>query len=479
MARPRKTAAQLIKSGARSGRIAARVAEENIALGIKAVEAEKELASRGYLLSTFIAQVKKERETFFDRLVPTQTVCKEAGAEFNWREEHPLTILRTYTEQVISGAIVAGEFTKRACLRFQNDLRSGFERELFIDPVAVENINTWFTQFGEPGFDVQPWELFIVGQLVGWKHPSGLRRFREAWWEVAKKNGKTALMGGMALFLAIADQEMNAEIYSLANTREQARLCFKAAQHWHDANKELREHVKSFKSSFVFEGSTYQILSSESKTADGPNVAAAFFDEVHEFANDELFEKITAGRAARKQPLVVSSTTAGNRPESFGGLRHEYFERLLMGMFEDDSKFAVIYALDEEDNWKDEACWAKANPNLAAGVVKIDFLREKIKDIENYPGNLPSFLRYHCNRWSTAMEGHSLPPDRVAACKGLKSNMSPLELRKWFLDTYSDNRCFGGFDYGETSDMCAFTLVFPGIKFPEEVEDKIRLCLIR
>jgi hypothetical protein len=303
MARPRKTAAQLIKSGARAGRIAARVAEENIALGIKAVEKEKELGKRGYLLATFIAQVKKERESFFERLDPSRTVCREHGADFNWRDEHPLSVLKKYTDDVIAGSIVAGEFTKRACLRFQNDLRSGFERELFIDPIAVENIATWFTQFGEPGFDVQPWELFIVGQLVGWKLPSGLRRFREAWWEVGKKNGKTALMGGMGLFLAIADQEPNAEIYSLANTREQARLCFKAAQHWHDANRELREHVKAFKSSFGFGGSTYQILSSESKTADGPNVAAAFFDEVHEFANDELFEQITAGRAARKQPL--------------------------------------------------------------------------------------------------------------------------------------------------------------------------------
>ena len=252
MARPRKTSEELKDSGARAGRIAARVAEENITNGIKAVEKEKELAKRGLLLGTFIERVKHERKTFFGRLVPGQTVCKDFEGEFTWKPEHPLTIIRTYAEQVANGDIVAGGFTRQACARFLGDLDAGASRELFIDPVAVDNISTWFKCFGEPKFDLQPWELFIVGQLFGWKQPKGLRRFREAWWEVAKKNGKTALMGGTAIFLTVADQEPNAEIYSLANTRDQARICFKAAQRWLDGNVELRSNIKAFKSSFVF-----------------------------------------------------------------------------------------------------------------------------------------------------------------------------------------------------------------------------------
>jgi phage terminase large subunit-like protein len=474
--RPKKSSEELRRVGARAGRINARVAEEQKEAGIALVEKRQK---RGMLLDEFIAQVKDERESFFERLVPEQTVCKEnGGVEFNWRPEHALTTIRDYARQIADGSIVAGELTRRACARFLGDLENGATREIFIDPVAVQNIDTWFDKYGEPGMKLQPWELFIVGQLLGWKRPTGFRRFREAWWEVAKKNGKTALMGGLALFLTIADQEPNAEVYSLANARHQAKLCFKAAQHWHEANLELKENVKSFIASFVYSGSTYQFLSSESKTADGPNVAAAFFDEVHEFDNDELFEKITAGCIARTQPLVVSSTTAGNRPESFGGLRHEFFERLLMGLFENDTKFAVIYSLDEEDDFKDESVWIKANPNLGI-TVKIEGLRDEIEDIKQYPSSETSFLRYHCNRWSTPQEGHSLPPERVSACKGLQSQLSPMNLRNWFLETYADNRCYGGFDYGETSDMCSFTLVFPGIKFPEEIEDKIRLCLIR
>ena len=122
MARPRKTSEELKKSGARAGRIAARVAEENIAAGIKAVEKQKELAKRGLLLETFIAQVKQERDTFFERLVPGQTVCKEYGAEFNWREGHSLKGIGTYGEQITIRVVVSGEFAQLVYARFLEDL---------------------------------------------------------------------------------------------------------------------------------------------------------------------------------------------------------------------------------------------------------------------------------------------------------------------------------------------------------------------
>jgi hypothetical protein len=243
--RPKKSSAEMRDSGARTGRIKACEAEERLEAGLpveeKAVEEKAPAPKMG--LGLFIERVKHERKTFFDRLVPGQTVCKDFEGEFTWKPEHPLTVIRTYAEQVVNGCIVAGGFTRQACARFLGDLDAGASRELFIDPVAVDNINTWFKYFGEPEFDLQPWELFIVGQLFGWKLPSGLRRFREAWWEVAKKNGKTALMGGTAIFLTVADQEPNAEIYSLANTRQQAGICFKAAQRWLDGNVELRSNI--------------------------------------------------------------------------------------------------------------------------------------------------------------------------------------------------------------------------------------------
>jgi len=339
--RKRKTASELKESGAPDSKVEARAQLE--------------------ALAAFVETVAAERSSFFERLVPDSTVV---GTEFSWPPDHPLTVMRAYAEGVVSESIVAGSLVKCAARRFLSDLDRGFEREVFIDPVAVENIATWFSKFGE--FPLQPWELFIVGQLMGWKRLNGTRRFREGWFEIGKKNGKTALMGGLALFLIIADQEEDAEVYSLANKRDQAKLCFKAAKRMRDSNSALRETVKAFQSALVYGDSTYQFISSESKTVDGPNVHAVFLDEVHEFSDDELYTKITQGRVARRQPLVVSSTTAGNRPESFAGQRHEFFSNLLRGVFEDDSKFAFVASLDEVDDWKDEKCWPKAQPNLGA-----------------------------------------------------------------------------------------------------------------
>lgn len=423
-------------------------------------------------LDDFCEAVSRERSTFLDRLVSGRTVARNLdGSEFSWPDAHPLSVMRKYVNDVlIAGAPLACDLVKHATKRFLLDLRDGAERDVFIDPVAVENIATWFKEFGE--FPLQPWELFIVGQLMGWKRVNGTRRFREAWFEVAKKSGKTALMGGLALFLIVADGEPYAEVYSLANKRDQAKLCFKAAERMVDSNDELFTNIKAFQSSLVFRGATYQFLSSESKSADGPNTHALFFDEVHEFDSDELYTKMTQGRVTRSQPLVVSSTTAGSRPESFAGQRHEFFSNLLRGIFDDDAKFAFIASLDEGDDWKDEINWIKSSPNLGV-TVRIENLREMINEIENYPANLTGFLRYVCNLWLTPMEGHSLPPDRVLACAGPHPEMTPRERREWFISKYGNERCFGGFDYGESSDMCCFTLLFPNIVFDGDDAPKL------
>ncbi len=466
MARPRKTAAELAASGAKPGRVAKRLAEER---GIGAPS----LPPRPVLtLDAFDKTVARERTSYSHRLVPGQTVCLDLdGKEFTRPENHPLTIMLKYAIGMTNGSLIAGSLAKRACQHFLDDYKHGAEREIFLDPVAIQNIHTWFTEFSEEGFVLQPWELFVVGNLLGWKKLNGTRRFRECWLEVAKKSGKTALAEMLALFLITCDQEPHAEVYTLANTRQQANLNFKAALRQRESNSQLRENIQAFRSSLLYNGSLFQVCSSETKGSDGPIPSGLFFDECHEFSSDELYVKWTQGRVSRSQPLIFNSTTAGNRPESFAGQRHQFFVNLLLGVFEDDSKFAFICCLDEGDDYKDERNWYKASPNLSV-TVRIETLREMVAEIENYPANLTGFLRYMCNLWMTPQENHSLPPEKVTACKGLKSNLSPWDLRLWFIENYGTQRCFGGFDYGEVSDMCCFTLLFPLVMFPGEEKAK-------
>jgi len=133
--RPKKSSAELRDSGARTGRIKAREAEERLEAGLPVEEkaAEEKAPAPKMGLGLFIERVKHERKTFFERLVPGQTVCKDFEGEFTWKPEHALTIIRTYAEQVVNGGIVAGGFTRQACARFLGDLSAGADRELFID----------------------------------------------------------------------------------------------------------------------------------------------------------------------------------------------------------------------------------------------------------------------------------------------------------------------------------------------------------
>jgi hypothetical protein len=137
--RPRKTPEELRRSGAKPFKVKQRFAEEQEALGILTEAKEKAAEKRGLLLDTFVDQVRRERETFSERVVPGQTVCNEYAGPFDWREGHPLTVIKNYCDQVANGTILSGNYTRLASARFLGDLATGAAREMFIDPIAAEN----------------------------------------------------------------------------------------------------------------------------------------------------------------------------------------------------------------------------------------------------------------------------------------------------------------------------------------------------
>lgn len=451
----KKTAAELYLSGAHRGRVEARILEEHPIV-------QKLAAPVVPQLDAYIAEVALARKTFFDRMNPERTLCLNLdGTEFTWPAQHPLTIMRSYAERSISGDNVAGELVKKVCEKFLRNIDSGYRRELFIDPVEIANIAKWFSDFG--AFNLLPWELFVLGWIMGSKNSRGWRIVREAWIEVAKKSGKTALMGGLGLFLICADQELYAEIYAIAVKAEQARLSFRAGLRMRDSNPELIARIKAFQSALVFDGSTFQFVSSESKSADGPNVAALFVDECHEHSDDALYTKYVQGMIARHQPLVLCSTTAGNNPDCWAFQRHEYFRNWSLGVFEDDSKFAFIASIDDGDDPLDEKVWLKSSVSLGV-TVQTENLQAMKKEIRDYPALLPNFTRYQSNRWGGPQEGHTFEPNVVAACRGRQSSLTPWEEREWFLEKFSDERCFGGWDCAEgMGDFACFVLLFPNI----------------
>ena len=428
-------------------------------------------------LEGFLAAVRTERATFATRLQPVATICLEAGGQpFLWPEGHPATIARDYCQQVLSGSIVACDLTRRACARHLTDLENGYQRGLFFDPVAAASIASWYRDF--IGLELQPWEVFIVTSLFAWKRASGLRRFSEAWVSVAKKNGKTTLAAGIALFGLVADGERFAEVFSAATKKDQSKIVYRDCVRAVHASPALLEHVREFKTgSLVVEESDCRLepLSSDEKSAEGLRPHFLILDECHVWESRTQWDTLVKGTVSRSQPIAFAITTAGENKNSFAGAKYALAEKILTGVFNQDDTFVLIFELDKDDDYANEVCWPKANPNLGISL-QADALRKILAEAIEDPSGRAAFERYHCNRWVTFRQGRSIPSDKWDACRGIPSmppDENSLLLRKKFLEENATTPCWAGLDLGEISDLTSFVLLFPRCEIDGEAIEVI------
>jgi phage terminase large subunit-like protein len=421
-------------------------------------------------LEQFLTNVKIERATFSARLVPGHALCRDLTVPYTWPEDDAATVARLYCEQITKGEIIACDLIRRSCQRTLDDLETGHERGLFFDPVAARNIVQWFTDFC--GLKLESWEVWITTSLFAWKKPSGLRRFSEAWISVGRKNGKTTLASGIGLFGLVADQEKNAEIYSAATKKDQARLIFRDAVRAVRANPELKSSLKEFRGSNVAAllveetDARFEPLSSDTRSMDGTRPHFVLADEVHEWESRVAWDKLTKGTIARTQPLVFGITTAGESENCFAFNKHSLAVKILNGVFDDPTTFVAVFQLDPEDDFKEEKNWPKANPNLGISIQP-EALRKIFAEAEQDPSGQVAFQRYICNRWVSFKEGRSIPSDKWDRCRGadyLPDNMNPQELRSQFLSDNFFEKCWGGLDlsFGAgLGDMTCYVLLFP------------------
>lgn len=179
MARPRKSSRELLLSGAPANKIAARIAEETANPSVPDTSAKQKW------LPKFLASVKKEQATFIQRIVAGETVCLElGGVAFNWREVHPLTMAKMYADQTLAIPVTKAELPilRTECLEFLEDLKSGHERGLHMDPVAADSLELMFDAFDRRGWICSGLALFDFVQFVGSKKPDGTRRYSAEDW---------------------------------------------------------------------------------------------------------------------------------------------------------------------------------------------------------------------------------------------------------------------------------------------------------
>ena len=303
---------------------------------------------------------------------------------------------------------------------------------------------------GQP-FVLDEWQkTHIIEPLFGWKKADGTRKYRTAYIEVPRKNGKSTLAAGLAALLLLVDNEPGAEVYSAAADTDQARIVFSQAKQMIEASPRLAKLTELYKSTILVPStnSVYRVLSADAPTKHGLNAHGIIFDELHAQPNRDLWDVLTTSGGSRRQPLTVAITTAGFNKESICWEQHEYARKVKEGIFEDESFLPVIFAADEDDDWMDEEVWAKANPGLGVSV-KLEYLRGQAKKAEHVPAYQNTFRRLHLNQW-VQQETRWLDMNSWDACG------EPFDPK-----LLHGALCYGGLDLASTSDLASFVLCFP------------------
>lgn len=363
--------------------------------------------------------------------------------------------------------------------RHERDLETGEARGLWFDEEdarrAVESFGLmrhWKGEFAGRPLTLSPWQAqYVVGQLFGWKRfPPSLemkdlpkmsrktrfdlgvrRRFRTAYCEIPRKNGKTTLGAGALLIVVVGDREAGAEAYVVATKRDQAKIGFEAARQIALKSPALKSRLRILLNSVLLENTAavIQPLSSDVTTLDGLNPSAALIDEYHAHRTSGIYDVMRSATGARSQSLIFVITTAGASRVSPCYAERSYAENVLQGVFEDDSYFGLIATIDETDSWEDEDAWRKANLNLGVSI-SLDYLREEARKARNDTRYRNAFLRYHLDVWTNVVEAW-IQPEKWQA----------LEDKTITAEAMKGRPCFGGIDLSKTTDLTALVWIFP------------------
>ena len=336
---------------------------------------------------------------------------------------------------------------------------------------AVGFIETFITHTkgemsGKP-FLLEDWQKKIVSDLFGWKNKkTDLRKYRTAYIQIGRKNGKSTLASALALYMLFADDERGSEIYSAAGDRQQAGIVHEIAKGMIVANPELSKRSKVYRNSIVNEskGNFYQAISSDSKTKHGFNANCIIFDELHTQPNRSLWDTLTTSVGSRRQPLTIAITTAGYDRNSICHEIYKYAQQVDNQSVKDETFYSCIYEAEMDDDITDEEVWKKANPNYGVSLKKnyMEIESQRAVDVPSYQN---TFKRLMLNIWTDSVSVW-IPNNEWMECH-----------QEFDYSTLDGKECWGGLDLASTRDISAFVLLFkvdekyivlPHLFIPEE-----------
>ena len=257
-----------------------------------------------------------------------------------------------WAADVVAGRIVCGPHVRNACRRHLNDLQNGASRGLTWDLAAATRAIRFFPevlrlnggQFEGMPFHLHPSQAFVTGSLFGWKRADGSRRFRRAYIEQAKGQGKSPWAAGTGMYLLLADGEPRAEVYSAASKKDQAMILFRDAVAMVDQSPALAARLTKSGGNPVWNladlksGSFFRPISSDDSQS-GPRPSCALCDEIHEHKNGMVIEMLERGFKFRRQPLMVMITNSGSDRESVCWQEHQHGVKVAAGTREPDGQF--------------------------------------------------------------------------------------------------------------------------------------------
>src|SRR5262245_58125830 len=373
--------------------------------------------------------------------------------------DHPID---AYARAVVEGRVPAGKYHRLACERhFRDRAREGTKAFPYrLDLARADRFyrfaaalrhykGEWAGQFVR----LEPYQLFRLGSIFGWVHrDTGLRRFRTAYNELPRKQGKSLEAAIVAIYVTFFDGEGGAEGYTIATKRDQAKIVFNHAKKLVESSG-LKHRIAVLAANLHRDAHAQKLepLGADKDSTDGLNPHLIIVDEFHAQKDRGLIDVMETATGARQQPLNFQITTAGVDVISPCGDQHDYACKILDEVLTDETFFAFIAHADAADldgeAWLSEATWRKANPNFGVSV-KPDDLRALAQKARYMPAAAAAFKQKRLNVWVQS----GAPWLSIDCWRAGQS--------AWALEALRDRRCWIGIDMSSKIDLTAVVAVF-------------------
>lgn len=361
-----------------------------------------------------------------------------------------------YAHDVVTGKIIACKWIKLACARHLHDLTRD---DLYFDEDEAQLVVDWFELIPiTDGLEVGqatvlfPWQIFMVCCLAAWKYKAtGLRKYKYAYVQVARKGGKSTLSGGLTLYFMCSSGYFRPRAYSVATKKDQAKILWSAAKLMIDLSEELQSIFKARANDILLpsKAGEFRPLASDSNSLDGLNPLVATLDECHAIKDRNLYGVMVSAFGSQPEGLMLTITTAGTILDGICTDLNKAGKEVLARKREYDAYFYLLYELDKGDQWDLEENWYKSNPALGH-QPKLEYLRSRCTEAQMLSAEKINFLTKHCNMFVTGADKW-LDIDEVKLCRNLGLN----------IEDYKGKRCVVSIDRSLVSDITSICLLFP------------------